>query len=167
MFRKLNSEEYLRPSQTAMEELFYEESQRTIIEDTSIMDVWPFPKYTLVDMFDISHKIFLWRSWFMIFTVVSFHVSSNFPSCGQILFFDKSRTAKGSKLNKSGGKYCRLMNLRYFRNSRLEVFCKKGVLENFAEFTGKHLCQSSLLKKRLWHRCFPVNLSKFLRAPFL
>ena len=23
-----------------------------------------------------------------------------------------------------------------------EVFCKKGVLRNFAEFTGKHLCQS-------------------------
>ena len=24
----------------------------------------------------------------------------------------------------------------------LEVFCKKGVLSNFAKFTGKHLCQS-------------------------
>ena len=23
------------------------------------------------------------------------------------------------------------------------------------------------LKKRLWHRCFPVNLEKFLRRPFL
>ena len=23
-----------------------------------------------------------------------------------------------------------------------EVFCKKGVLRNFAKFTGKHLCQS-------------------------
>ena len=22
-------------------------------------------------------------------------------------------------------------------------------------------------KKRLWHRCFPVNFAKFLRAPFL
>ena len=42
-----------------------------------------------------------------------------------------------------------------------EVFCKKGVLTNFAKFTGKHLCQSpffnkvacpgpaTLLKKRL------------------
>ena len=56
---------------------------------------------------------------------------------------------------------------------------KKGVLGNFAKFTGKHLCQSlffnkvagltpaALLKKRLWHRCFPVNLAKFLRARFL
>ena len=42
----------------------------------------------------------------------------------------------------------------------------KGVLKNFAEFTGKYLCQSlffnkklatlgpPLLKKRLWHKCF-------------
>ena len=25
---------------------------------------------------------------------------------------------------------------------------------------------NSLLKKRLWHRCFPVNFVKFLRTPF-
>ena len=64
-------------------------------------------------------------------------------------------------------------------SSRPEVFCKKCVLRNFAKFTGKHLCQSlffnkvaglrsaTLLKKRLWHRCFPVNFAKFLRTPFL
>ena len=28
-----------------------------------------------------------------------------------------------------------------------EVFCKKGVLRNFAKFTGKHLCQSLFLIK--------------------
>ena len=56
---------------------------------------------------------------------------------------------------------------------------KKGVLRNFAKFTGKHLCQSlffnkvagprpaALLKKRLWHSCFPLNFVKFLRTPFL
>ena len=58
----------------------------------------------------------------------------------------------------------------------LEVFCKKGVLRNSAKFTGKQLCQSlffnslrpaTLLKKRLWHRCFPVNFAKFLKTPFL
>ena len=60
-----------------------------------------------------------------------------------------------------------------------EVFYVKGVLRNFTKFTGKHLCQSlffnkvaglrpaTLLKKRLWHRCFPVNFVKFLRTPFL
>ena len=50
-----------------------------------------------------------------------------------------------------------------------EVFCKKGVLKNFATFKGKHLCQSRsfLIKLRLWHRCFPVNVAKFVKAPFL
>ena len=28
------------------------------------------------------------------------------------------------------------------RSSSPEVICKKGVLRNFAKFTGKHLCQS-------------------------
>ena len=57
------------------------------------------------------------------------------------------------------------------------MFCEKGVLRSSAKFTGKHLCQSlffnkvagrpgTLLKKRLWHRCFPVNFGKFLRTPF-
>ena len=64
------------------------------------------------------------------------------------------------------------------RSSRPEVFCKKDVFRNFAKFTGKHLCQSlffskvaglrpaTLLKKRPWHRCFPVNFAKSLRTPF-
>ena len=34
-----------------------------------------------------------------------------------------------------------------FRSSRLEVFCNKDVLGNFAKFTGKHLCQSLFLNK--------------------
>ena len=28
------------------------------------------------------------------------------------------------------------------KSSHPEVFCKRGVLRNFAKFTGKHLCQS-------------------------
>ena len=60
-----------------------------------------------------------------------------------------------------------------------EVFYKNGVLRNLAKFRGKHLCQSllfnkvaglspaTLLKKRLWHKCFLVNFAKFLRTPFL
>ena len=67
--------------------------------------------------------------------------------------------------------------LQKYRRNRLEVFCKKGVLRNFEKFTGKHLCQSllfnkvagpshvTLLKERLWRRCFPVNFLKFLRTP--
>ena len=65
------------------------------------------------------------------------------------------------------------------RSGYLEVFCGEGVLSNFAEFTGKHLSQSlffdkvaghrpvTLLKKRLWHRCLPLNFTKFLRTLFL
>ena len=60
-----------------------------------------------------------------------------------------------------------------------EVFCKKGVLRNFAKYTGKQLCQRlffdkvaglrpvTLLKKSLRHKCFPVNFAKFPRTPFL
>ena len=51
-----------------------------------------------------------------------------------------------------------------FRSSRPEVFCEKGFLKYFAKFKGKHLCQSlffnKIEKKRLWHRCFPVNFEK-------
>ena len=48
-----------------------------------------------------------------------------------------------------------------------------GVLKNFANFTGKHLCWSllftklqtfriaTLLKKRPLHMCFPVKFEKF------
>ena len=59
------------------------------------------------------------------------------------------------------------------------VLWKKGVLRNFTKFTGKHLFHSlffnkvvglrsvTMLKKRLWYSCFPVNIAKFLRIPFL
>ena len=71
------------------------------------------------------------------------------------------------------------MLANFYRNSRPEVYCRKGVLRNFAKFTGKHMCQiiffseaaglrpATLFKKRLWHRCLSVNFAKFLRTPFL
>ena len=47
----------------------------------------------------------------------------------------------------------------------------KGILRNFAKFTGKQLCQSLFFNKvadlRLWHGSFPVNFAKFLKMPFL
>ena len=39
------------------------------------------------------------------------------------------------------------LTLNLFRNSRPEVFCKKGVIWNFAKFTGKHLYRVSFLVK--------------------
>ena len=49
----------------------------------------------------------------------------------------------------------------------------KVVLKNFTKFTEKHVCRSkvvglrgaTLLKKKLWHMCFPVNSVKYLRKP--
>ena len=55
----------------------------------------------------------------------------------------------------------------------------KSVFRNFAKFTKKHLRQSlffnkvagfktaTVLKKKLWHGCFPVNFVKFLKTPCL
>ena len=59
-----------------------------------------------------------------------------------------------------------------FRSSHRRCSVRIGVLRSFAKFTGKHLCQSllkaeTLLKNRLWHRCFPVNFAIFLRTLFL
>ena len=61
----------------------------------------------------------------------------------------------------------------------LKVFCEKDVLKKFAKFTGKHLNwilflnkvaglrPTTLLKKRLQHRCFSVNFAKLSRTTFL
>ena len=66
---------------------------------------------------------------------------------------------------------------RQVRSCHPKVFCK--FLRNFPKFTGERVCQSlfsnkvtglipvTLLKKRLWYKCFPVNFAKFLRTPFL
>ena len=43
------------------------------------------------------------------------------------------------------------------------LLCKKGILKIFPKFTGTLVLESFLFKKRLWHRCFPVNFAKFLR----
>ena len=64
------------------------------------------------------------------------------------------------------------------RSSRRTCSIKIGVLKAFAKFTRKHLCQSlffnkvtdlrpaTLLKKRLRHKCFPLNFAKFLRTSY-
>ena len=67
------------------------------------------------------------------------------------------------------------------RSTHQRCSIKKGVLRNFAKFTWKYLYQglfliktqalsprpATLLKKRLWRKCFPVNFVKFLTTPFL
>ena len=62
-----------------------------------------------------------------------------------------------------------MFRVYFSRSSRPEVFCKKGVLEIFAQ-ENTHvrvsffLRPATLLKKSLWHRCFPRNFAKFLRT---
>ena len=64
------------------------------------------------------------------------------------------------------------------RSSHQRCSIEIGVLKNFTKFKGKHLRQSvflnkvaclkpaTLLKKRLWCRCFSSNFVKFLRTTF-
>ena len=66
-----------------------------------------------------------------------------------------------------------------FQKQPTQLFYKKSVLRNFTQFTGKYLRQSpsfnkvaglrpaTLLKKKLWYRCLPVNFVELLRTPFL
>ena len=49
------------------------------------------------------------------------------------------------------------IKLKKLRSSDPEVFCKKGVLRNFAKFTGKHLCQRLFLNKVIYKK---VNFIK-------
>ena len=83
------------------------------------------------------------------------------------------RCTKMGKYTVQSGKWSAI---RY--QSETNRFCKKGVLKDIAKFTGEQLHQrlflnkvaglrpATLFKKRLWHRCFPVNFAKFLRTPF-
>ena len=83
--------------------------------------------------------------------------------------FSSSLLMKGSKYLKASG-----FGLISSMRQPSEVFYKKGVLKNLGKFTGKHLRQipffnklKNELKKRLWHRCFPMNFTKkFYRTFF-
>ena len=76
----------------------------------------------------------------------------------------KFKILKGLKGKKKIRNYLPLVNLQQQRCSM-----EKGVLRDFTKFTEKHMCQSlrpgTLLNKRLWHRCFTVNFTKYLRTP--
>ena len=64
--------------------------------------------------------------------------------------------------------------------SHRRFFIKNGVPNNFAKFTEKRMCWiivflinwrplacTFIIKRRLRHRCFPLNFAKLLSAPFL
>ena len=64
-----------------------------------------------------------------------------------------------------------------YRGSHSQIFFKKGVLEYFVNFTGKHLRlpesflikmqACNFIKKRLQQSCFPVKFEEILRKSFL
>ena len=74
-------------------------------------------------------------------------------------------------------------NVFITHNQQCTVFSpwsSKAATGGVAKFTGKHLCRNLLInkvarlrfatlsKKRMSHRCFPVNFAKFLRTlPFM
>ena len=51
-----------------------------------------------------------------------------------------------------------------FRSSHQRCFIKKGPLKNFAKYKSQ---AATLLNKKLWRSCFPVNFAKLLRTSFL
>ena len=72
-----------------------------------------------------------------------------------------------------------LWTLYHLSDAVIRVCSSKQVfLGNFAKFTGKHLCQSlflnkvaglklaTILKKRLWNSCFPVNFGRIFKTTF-
>ena len=90
----------------------------------------------------------------------------------------KSNQSAISKFSFNLLKSC-IFALSVTRRSHRRCSVKKDVLKSTAKITENHLLQSfffnkvagfrpaTLLKKRLWHMCFPVNFMKFLRTPFL
>ena len=53
------------------------------------------------------------------------------------------------------------------RSRHRRCFIKKTALKNFTLFSGKQLKACNLIKKRLQHKCFPVNIAKFVRTSIL
>ena len=73
-------------------------------------------------------------------------------------------------LKKAAQATCTCFNvITLHSSSHQRCSIKIAILKTSAKFTGKHLRWSlfwiNFSKKRLQHRCFPVNIMKFLRAP--
>ena len=95
-----------------------------------------------------------------------------------IVLFSTNQTADNSSKTEAYSGPAKHVWLSFFRSSRPEVLCKKGVLE-ISQYSQENTCvresflnkvaglrPATLLKKSLWHRCLPVNFAKFLRIPF-
>ena len=54
---------------------------------------------------------------------------------------------------------------KFFRSNHQSCFAKKVVLKNFVVFAGK-LQTCNFIKKRLQHRCFPLNICKIFKNTY-
>ena len=61
------------------------------------------------------------------------------------------------------------MRYKCFMIKILQLLCCNFVMIKIAEKPWQiiGLRPATLLRKRLWHRCFPVNFAKFIRTPFI
>ena len=122
-------------------------------------------------------------------------VSDTFDTSGSVVIFIQLALSCGSSFSWTASKCHQKQGIS-------QKLCEKGVNENFAIFTGKHLCWSlfliklqtsktkhilkilrcshckifnvclateacNVIKKKLHHSFFPVNIAKFLRTPVL
>ena len=60
----------------------------------------------------------------------------------------------------------------FYRSNHQRCSVKEGVLRKvFSDLCQRlyfnKVCSSKAVKKRLWHKCLPFNLAKFLRTPLL
>ena len=110
-----------------------------------------------------------------IFHIHAFFISNIFISNNRLKLAKKSKQ-KLSNIMRLSFCYLKIIHFLYKSNGP-EVFCKKvflKILQNSQEnpcvrvsFLIKLQAPlATLLKKRLWHRCFPVNFAKFLRTLF-
>ena len=121
----------------------------------------------------ISFKyIFLWTEIVATATTATLNFSFIIQEIFSWLISEEWEVRNGEQLSQGN------LQILVLKRSCSEVFYKKVVLRNFAKFTGKHLCQGlsfnkvvgralQLDWKRDWHRCFPANIVKILRTPFL
>ena len=118
-----------------------------------------------IDTLNFTMYILTILTWPLKTYIIRLHnlISMNtFFTEGLVFLYNCKETSKTNKLLK-----------RIIRSSR-SLFFKIGVLRNFLTCKGKHQFWSlfsinleacNFMKKKLQHRCFSVNITKFLRTP--
>ena len=91
-------------------------------------------------------------------------IESQFGYCPLVwMFHSRGLNNKMNRMHKKA--------LRITYNGKASSFPKLLEKDNSVTIHHRNIkiqaWPATLLKKRLWHRCFPVNFEKFLRTPFL